>query len=436
MYDIQSRNDFQSGATLVVKIPEVDLDQKAFYTILAENPDFVLPFRYKSIDDQIEFTYLIGKHTKLAYFSGNRSPSEYADLWFSILQPLIECGDWFMTPYSFVLQPEYLYGDKTSLLTSFVYIPSVKACSDYDVLKNMITNIAKHNHVTDVALENKVVWAIQDFSPNEFLQIIKPYRSSDNKPNMTQAAPEPVQRLQPLLDPLPSSLEKPEKSDLPNIPANTLKNYNDIVINLPPNGKIPKLKEEKPKSSIFGLKKEKKEKKPKPETKNKGGLFGKKKDTKKEIIQGAAAIPNQLQFKPEQIYPLSINRQPANLDNDVTQIEIAGSDAPGFRYVGVGDHPKFIDVVVQEGGVFTIGRFDVSVGIKQSDFEFDKQTKAISRHHAAIERNADGYRIIDLSSTAGTFLNDQKLPPNALFKLESGCHVSFGNSGANYIWEE
>lgn len=77
------------------------------------------------------------------------------------------------------------------------------------------------------------------------------------------------------------------------------------------------------------------------------------------------------------------------------------------------------------GEVFAIGRFDVGIGTKQPSFEFAGQTKAVSRRHAAVERSATGYSIVGLDFSAGTFLNGQKLPPNAPFTLERGSRVSF-----------
>ena len=91
-----------------------------------------------------------------------------------------------------------------------------------------------------------------------------------------------------------------------------------------------------------------------------------------------------------------------------------------------------------QGGLpFTIGRFDVSVGMRQSSFEFDKQTEAVSRHHAAIEQGMDGVcQITDLSSSAGTFINGKRLTPNVPHPLLRGDRISFGTCGADYIWEE
>lgn len=91
--------------------------------------------------------------------------------------------------------------------------------------------------------------------------------------------------------------------------------------------------------------------------------------------------------------------------------------------------------MIGPGDVFTIGRFDVSVGRKQSNFEFDPKTKAVSRRHAAIERDGEGgYVIVDLSSRAGTFVNGERLVANVPKKLENGDKVSFGTGGADYIW--
>lgn len=99
--------------------------------------------------------------------------------------------------------------------------------------------------------------------------------------------------------------------------------------------------------------------------------------------------------------------------------------------------PAVIPVELPRGGSFTIGRFDVSVGHRQSDFEFDKRTKAVSRRHAMLERQMDGsYLLSDCGSRAGTFVDGERLYPNVPHGLRRGMRVSFGTAGADYIWEE
>ena len=111
-------------------------------------------------------------------------------------------------------------------------------------------------------------------------------------------------------------------------------------------------------------------------------------------------------------------------------------NCPRLRLIGDPSLPREIPVEIEVGRPFTIGRFDVSVGRPQSDFEFDKRTRAVSRHHAAIERGPEGYTVQDLSSSAGTFVDGEKLIPNVPKPLRQGSRIAFGTGGAEYIWEE
>ena len=101
----------------------------------------------------------------------------------------------------------------------------------------------------------------------------------------------------------------------------------------------------------------------------------------------------------------------------------------------MGDLPLQITVRIGLGGEFSIGRYDALVGKKQSDFEFHKNTRAVSRRHAVIKRLKNGYFITDIGSTAGTYINDAKIPPSRPRVLSNGDRISFGKAGADYIWE-
>ncbi|MCL2539325.1 MAG: FHA domain-containing protein, partial [Oscillospiraceae bacterium] len=107
-----------------------------------------------------------------------------------------------------------------------------------------------------------------------------------------------------------------------------------------------------------------------------------------------------------------------------------------FRFIGNGALPRIIEIPIAVGSIFSIGRLDASVGAGQSNFEFPRDTKAVSRRHAVVERTADGFILVDLNSSAGTFVNGQRIPPNTPYMLVKGCRVSFGYSGADYCWEE
>lgn len=50
----------------------------------------------------------------------------------------------------------------------------------------------------------------------------------------------------------------------------------------------------------------------------------------------------------------------------------------------------------------------------------------VSRIHARIHLNEEGWFLEDLHSTNGTWLNDEQLEPETLYPLESGDHLRFG----------
>lgn len=431
IYEIESKTDV-SGAMLIVRFPEKDLDVKALYTIQADQPAFLVPFRYRSIDGQAECTYTLGDLSKLQYRFGTRPPEEYIDFWEKILQPLLDCGDWFLKPLSFVLDPLQLYTDREGKNICYLYIPSKRDCVSFAELREMVVELSQKNSVTDTGLENRALRAImQDFQPKTFLQMLRasqPKMAAVRSAALTSPAQMPAAPA-PTISEAPD--RKPEAHALQAAPARSAED--DIVIDLSGGGAQEVRGAEK--KHIFGHRGEKK-KAEKPAKKS--GLFGGKKDKKsKEIVLGAAAEEIQQASPPKQA-PVSaapVWTPPAE-ESEVTQLD----EGPGgvcLRLVGDPSLPREIPVNLAPGAVFTIGRFDVSVGRQQSDFEFDKKTKAVSRHHAVIERQSDGsYTVMDLSSAAGTFVDGIRMTPNVPQRLGRGSRIAFGTGGADYVWEE
>ncbi len=57
---------------------------------------------------------------------------------------------------------------------------------------------------------------------------------------------------------------------------------------------------------------------------------------------------------------------------------------------------------------------------------FDAIQMGVSRRHALIHREEDGYYITDLNSTNGTRINGRRLLPNTPCRLSSGDIVRLG----------
>jgi hypothetical protein len=453
-YAIQSKQDIKSGLVLTARVPERDIDRKAMLTVQRHLPPFALPFHSKHIDGEVEFTYTIGSRTPLKYSYGACAPKQCVEFWNNVLMPLLECDDWFMNPFSFVLQPEFMYTDKATGAVSFVYIPSVVEISDYAQLQTLAREISDKCSPTDTNLENIILRSIMyDFSPRALLQTLKPYSAGDATPVIVNTPPAYVS---PPVIPAAAAAQAPPAGAPPVIPEAEVQNpgagaapipqmstgEDDIIISEVYNKKGKKEKAPKPQKPA------KPEKPQKPKKEKAGfGLFGgskKKADAQpqvqpqsqpQQIILGAAAQQPVREPAPVVVPGVPAWTPPNDFDEVTRILNEDGVSAVRLRLVGNPSLPALITVSIDEGRAFTIGRFDISVGIKQSDFEFEKSTKAVSRRHAAIERSANGFSIVDLSSSAGTFVNGQRLTPNLSYELSFGSRVSFGTAGADYMFE-
>jgi len=479
--EIQSKSDFLTGATLTVRIPEEQLDRKALNTIQEDMPEFILPFHCRSIDGNTELIYQIGRYSKLQYLAGSRKPKEYAEMWTGVLGPLLDCDDWFMKPYSFAMSAEFLYYDRDKKAVGYVYIPAVSDCSDHHDLIEMTAEVSKLITVTDSNLENKVLRAIlKDFDPKDFLKMLRIYIEENipagPTPPIPPAAP-CAQTAQQAFSPTAADCptHKPAACDSSNswIPADTtapaaarrggadarLPAPGDIVIDIPAGGFFAKKsKEKKEDGKASGGKKEKGNEK----QNGRAGLFGRKNtqhdaaaengssiftDAVPVPAASAGVIPGHYRtaghdlttsaIAPADSYSATDLQHTASADfSDTTQNAVIMTGGARLIYTGRAPMPPVICVEIKTSGIFSIGRYDSAAGKQQSSFEFDRRTKAVSRRHAVIERGAEGYSIVDLASSAGTFVNGQKLPANTPFSLKHGSRVSFGNAGADYIWEE
>ena len=83
------------------------------------------------------------------------------------------------------------------------------------------------------------------------------------------------------------------------------------------------------------------------------------------------------------------------------------------------------------GHTFTLGTDPVIIGREAPSAKFVIADPAVSRRHAQISRQDDGYMIEDLNSTNGTFINAQRvagvvpLAPGDLIELGTAVTLSY-----------
>ncbi|MFN4258659.1 MAG: GGDEF domain-containing protein [Gemmataceae bacterium] len=76
------------------------------------------------------------------------------------------------------------------------------------------------------------------------------------------------------------------------------------------------------------------------------------------------------------------------------------------------------------GTRFSLGSTPMMLG-RDADCHIRIEDESVSRHHACIQLAPDGYHVLDLRSTNGTFVNDEQVTRHA---LQDGDYLRIGNA--------
>lgn len=488
-YTIEMKNDLMQGSVVVIKIPLDTVDIISLETIASSPPSFLIPFQHRIVDQEVELLYAIKTCTPLKYLKETKDVLSYVEFWNDVLEPLISCDDWFMNHFCFLLDINQIFLDSKSGRVCYLYVPVKENIGSMDELQKLMVEISKVIRPQDLKLENAVLRELQAFQPTNFLEMLKNYRSSNrvSTPPKTQAIPRQA--------PTPEAIPKPVvKPKIPVMPKATMGKKQEMEANKEKIMAAPSLNEPlppyiensagiKPQSTVdmpfqnliggnfefeavpkktgglFGNKEVKKAKalkelKDPKESKGKreGFSFKKDKAPQGEMLGGVPNFqdPQAYQPPPKQyqtplpmqnaVAPQASNFQVQafeEMEDGMTQIpdEEEGDTSAVLRKIGVAPTPEIVTLAIVEGVPYTIGRFDVTKGVQQNDFEFAKDTRGVSRRHCVIEKKNGAFHLIDLGSKGGTSLNGEKLAPNIPHFLKSGDQISFGFSGVDYVFQ-
>ena len=121
---------------------------------------------------------------------------------------------------------------------------------------------------------------------------------------------------------------------------------------------------------------------------------------------------------------------PENFDNDLDVPSYAPERFMDFEIPSKGiiliNLQNGQPIAMQEGKAFILGRASDNIKTQEPLVDLTDMgglDYGISRVHALIRKDGNGYQIIDLNSTNGTWLENQRLTPQTPTPLQSGDRI-------------
>lgn len=455
------------------------VDQTALKVMKQDCPDFLLPIRTMEVDGELEFRYELLEGVRLSYSSMEMSKKDFVTLLKNMLIPFRICNDWFLDYHNILLDPNYILIGRNGMAVRYVYIPVEQfARSDKEILDFFCDYIIRADVVDDPRFVTNLLRIIKRDESN--LMTLLDYITQEKLPGTDgiERGSEPREPLvrETMQNSAPIKLEPQITADMRNqhgkpstMKKETPKVETVVSEKAQTSGFAGRFGGTKPSQTagsfgaedvtgrlvgnLFGDEDDEQEDKGRQKNRQKksglkenniwkgGGnsLFGRLKSASKNET-GQEKPQNYKReepaFKPmtgssvfeEKDTPAAGGA--AYYEDDKTEISVSDADNvinPGRICLqlessgGRDDCPAIVEIDLTKGYA-TVGRLD-KAGHGQSDYNFDSSFTFISRRHFRVEQSQDGWRIIDLESANGTFLNGQALAPNIPYPLNSGDRI-------------
>ncbi len=407
-----------------------DLDDIALKVIRRDCPDFLLPVRTMEIDGELELRYELQEGVRLAYLPKEMKRKDFTERLVHMLKPFKDCSDWFLDYHNFVLDENYILVSKDGQQVKYVYVPAGEyARSDEEIKEFFINMILKMDIQDDMGYMVNLLRIIKNPDAN-LLSLLEYFQKE-----MGVQTPKPALEERPAAPaPSPASAAAPaapvqEPFHASAEPFGASHEEKDLL------GSLFGDLEDSDSGNDKKKKKEKKEKPPKDKSAKGGGLFGflkgKPKEEKAAMPVAAAAPAPSPASAATPVYqnfdPLPIPQDMADSGDEtaiLAEEEFHGNSELRLRLENcMGCQcPSYIEIPLPSGFA-TVGRANKN-GEAQSDYNFDASVSFVSRRHFRVEKEQDHWKIVDLESSNGTYLNGERMVPNMPYPLQAGNRIT------------
>lgn len=453
------------------------LDEIAVKVIQKDCPDFLIPFRMVSVNEETGLKYKLINTVALEYAEMTLPKALFVQLYLNLLEPFVKGKDWFLDYHNFCVDPRYVYVDKHTYQAFYIYVPVCSFRSEDQQILDFFKNVFMSVMISDdkdfqvrlfrffgggsITLTGLYQLMLEEKEINASSQPMTHRQAAFQQPlNREEAFRQPVppqtvipQAAKPAEDKKESAdskkKDKKQAAEKNAAFSETGMGYgadnseDEVVQALFGNGSKKKNKKEK--SPVEHKKAEKDSGGKKQEEKSRGGLGGLFGGKKKQAdpVQGTdsghpAEAGGQSAYAGGQQQTASMGYAQGAMDyasmyggsgfgSDETEVFSDDAAAVGTPWLELIDFSQpgalqRIDLNFSKPYI-TIGR--MSSDEKQPDVVFPGEFKRIGRQHARIERRGTDLFLIDLGSVNHTMVNGQVMVPNQPYQLQDGMEIAF-----------
>lgn len=461
------QNSLEANYLSIQLEPEDCLDEIAVKVIQKDCPDFLIPFRMVSVNEETSLKYKLINTVALEYAEMTLPKALFVQLYLNLLEPFVKGKDWFLDHHNFCVDARYVYVDKHTYDVFYIYVPVMSFRSTDEEILEFFRNAFMKIMISD---DKDFQVRLFRFFGGGHITLAGLYQlmlgekgTAASHSQLLQSQREPAMQAtgQPVSQQFVSSqpikpVENTRKEEFDNKGEKKQQAaLKEAEVFMPYGGDNG---EDEVVQALFGGKKPKKEK-PSAESKKEGkdsvgkrqdekkhggfgGLFGGKKKSNAPVQpQGAGSAVEaggQAAFSGGQQSVPVMNDVSAPVDYaamyggnssgaDETEVFSDDGAAVGMPWMELIDFSQpgalqRIDLNFAKPYII-IGR--ASSDEKRPDVVFPGEFKRIGRQHARIERRGNDLFVIDLGSANHTMLNGQVLVPNQPYQLQDGMELAF-----------
>ncbi|MCM1543495.1 MAG: DUF6382 domain-containing protein, partial [Blautia sp.] len=143
------QNSLEANYLSIRLEPEDKPDEIAMKVIQKDCPDFLIPFRMISVNEEISLKYKLINTVVLEYAEMTLPKALFVQLYLNLLEPFIKGKDWFLDYHNLCVDTRYVYVDKHTYDVFYIYVPVMSFRSTDEEILEFFRNVFLNIMISD-----------------------------------------------------------------------------------------------------------------------------------------------------------------------------------------------------------------------------------------------------------------------------------------------